>query len=107
MNLEATMSDETTIDETTGDEATSDAGDISGTTADAGQTHWAHTRAEGHHSMPQSGGPTAADWAVVVVSVIIVAVSIVLSIRYLFRPGEQDPDHIKRRILRDEGGPDD
>ncbi|MFP4596812.1 MAG: hypothetical protein ACOC9W_01585 [Persicimonas sp.] len=95
------MSDETSHNETTQHGASSNE-----TAGDAGQTHWAHTRAEGHHSMPQSGGPTIADWTVVVVSVVIVAVSIVLSIRYLFRPGEQDPDHIKRRILREEGGPD-
>ncbi len=95
------MSDETSHNETTQHGASSNE-----TVGDAGQTHWAHTRAEGHHSMPQSDGPTAADWAVVVVSVVIVVVSIVLSIRYLFRPGEQDPDHIKRRILRDKGGSD-
>lgn len=54
--------------------------------------------AHGRHSGPAS----AVDYAVIVVAVVIVAVVVVLFIKYLFWPGETSPEHIKRRILRDD-----
>jgi len=32
----------------------------------------------------------------------VVVLVLILTVRYFVRPGEQDPDHIKRRILRDD-----
>lgn len=49
--------------------------------------------------------PGAADLAVVGLSLAVLLVCLVLSVRYLFFPGESDEDHIKRRILRDGGQP--
>lgn len=53
------------------------------------------TSATGRHDAPHG----ALDVIGVVLAAIIVAGVIVLSLRYLFRPGEHDPEHIKRRIL--------
>ncbi len=41
------------------------------------------------------------DWVLLGFAVASVALAFVLCARFLFRPGEADPDHIKRRILRD------
>jgi hypothetical protein len=51
-----------------------------------------------HHEGPR--GPL--DYVLVVVAVLVVVVVTVLCIRYFARPGERQPDHIKRRILADE-----
>lgn len=67
-------------------------------------TQWAHESAS--HGGAQRGAPGVADWTVVVLAVAIVIVSLVLSVRYLFWPGETDEQHIKRRVLQDIGGDD-
>jgi|GEM_PF-3714435 len=48
--------------------------------------------------------PNGADLAVVSVAWVILIISLAMTFRYLFRPGETGSDHIKRRILLD-GGP--
>ena len=45
------------------------------------------------------------DYAVAVAAGVIVVLSIILCLRYFLRPGEAAPDHIKRRVLRDDLGP--
>jgi hypothetical protein len=45
------------------------------------------------------------DYAVGVAAGVIVVLSIILCLRYFLRPGEAAPDHIKRRVLRDDLGP--
>jgi len=52
------------------------------------------------HHAEATGGPLEA--VLVAVGVLIVIVVIVMTIKYFVRPGEVGPDHIKRRILRDE-----
>lgn len=42
------------------------------------------------------------DAIIVGVAVIIVLFTLIMSIKYLFKPGENNPDHIKN-IVRDEG----
>ncbi len=73
-----------------------------GSSADASQATVEHpgfsASTEGRHRGPLS----AFDYLVVVVAVVIVAVVFVLLIKLLIWPGESSPDHIKRRILRDE-----
>jgi hypothetical protein len=39
------------------------------------------------------------DYFVVAVAVIAVAVALFLAAKYLIAPGEESPDHIKRKIL--------
>lgn len=41
------------------------------------------------------------DTWIVAVAAIIVVVTLALSIKYLFKPGESDPQHIKKLILND------
>lgn len=48
--------------------------------------------------------PSGADLAVVALAWVILIISLMMTFKYLFRPGETGSDHIKRRILCD-GGP--
>lgn len=45
-------------------------------------------------------GPSGdVDYIIIWIAVIIVAITLLMSIKYLVRPGEQAPDHIKKSIL--------
>lgn len=55
-----------------------------------------------HHSLDHYT-PNALDLGVVGFALVVLVVSLVLSVRWLIRPGEGSADHIKRRILRDGG----
>jgi len=58
------------------------------------------------HDMSQMAGPHAAwEYALVAVAVIIVGWVFYLAFKYSFQPGEQQADHIKQRILENEGPP--
>ena len=59
------------------------------------------------HDMSHMAGPQAAwEYVLVVVAVIIVVGVFYLAFKYFFKPGEQQADHIKRRILeQDESQP--
>lgn len=46
------------------------------------------------------GGPI--DYLIVLIAVLAVVVSTVQTIRWLLRPGEDAPDHIKRTVLDDD-----
>jgi hypothetical protein len=59
------------------------------------------TSAMGRMEAPQ--GPF--DYAVAVAAGVIVVLAIILCLGYFLRPGEAAPDHIKRRVLRDDLGP--
>lgn len=54
----------------------------------------------------EPGGAThpdgAFEYGVVALAVVIVAVSLYLSLKYLFAPGEKGTSHIKRTILEEE-----
>ena len=52
------------------------------------------------HDMSHMAGPQAAwEYVLVAVAVIIVVWVFYLAFKYFFKPGEQQSDHIKRRIL--------
>jgi hypothetical protein len=57
--------------------------------------------------MGRMGEPASGifDYAVVVLAVVLVVITTVLTVRWLIRPGEDAPDHIKRLILDDEWPP--
>lgn len=56
----------------------------------------------GHHDVPfQKPDELIAD-TIVWVSVAVVAVTLFLTLKYLFKPKENNPDHIKN-IIKDEG----
>lgn len=48
-----------------------------------------------HGPGPESG----TDYIITIVAVIIVLITLVLSIKFLVKPGEKNPDHIKNIIL--------
>lgn len=52
-----------------------------------------------HHEGPRN----VFDYVLVVIAIGIVIVVTVLCVKYFARPGEKNADHIKRRILSDEG----
>ncbi len=54
-----------------------------------------------HHGMTAAAPPGILDYLIVVASVIILLVALGLFIRGFVRPGEKDPDHIKRKVLDD------
>jgi len=62
----------------------------------------AHT---GHGAPEASGRPELYEYALVGIAIVAAAWTIYLAVRYTLRPGENSPDHIKRRILEDEEGP--
>jgi len=51
-----------------------------------------------HHEGPR--GPL--DYVLVALAVVAVVAVTVLCLKYFARPGEKNPDHIKRRILGDD-----
>lgn len=50
-----------------------------------------------HHEGPRN----PFDYVLVAVAIGLVIVVTVLCVKYFVRPGEKDPDHIKRKILSD------
>lgn len=63
-------------------------------------------QAGGDFAASPEGRETAAsgpvDWVLLGLAVAAVIVVVALCARYCLRPGEESPDHIKRRVLRDE-----
>lgn len=57
-----------------------------------------------HGRQATSSGLT--DWVLLALAVLVVAVSLFLALRFFLRPGERDPTHIKRVVLRDTPCPD-
>lgn len=56
---------------------------------------------QGHHMA--AGGPTGPfDIVLVALGAVIVLLVCVYTVKFLIRPRENNPDHIKRRILRDD-----
>ncbi|MCD6681004.1 MAG: cytochrome c [Burkholderiaceae bacterium] len=49
-----------------------------------------------------AGPQGVADWLLVLVAVVVVVLVAVYAVRMLISPREKDPEHIKRRVLRDE-----
>lgn len=47
--------------------------------------------------------PNSVELGIVGVAWVVLIVSLAMTFRYLFRPGEKGADHIKRRILHDGG----
>jgi len=45
---------------------------------------------------------SALEWLLVFAAAVVLVWALGLALRYTVRPGERDPDHIKRRILVDE-----
>jgi hypothetical protein len=45
---------------------------------------------------------TPVDWALVVLAAAVVLWAFYSAVRYTIRPGEEDPHHVKRRIVVDE-----
>lgn len=39
------------------------------------------------------------DFVIVTIAAVVVSLTLVLSIKYLFRPGEKDPHHIKNIVI--------
>ena len=60
------------------------------------------------HDMSHMAGPQAAwEYVLVAVAVIIVVWVFYLAFQYTFKPGEEQADHIKRRILeKDDARPE-
>lgn len=56
--------------------------------------------AEHAHTSPSTWGPV--DWAILVAGALITAWVIWLAVRWTLKPGEEEPDHVKRSILDDE-----
>lgn len=50
-----------------------------------------------------SGPGGTLDYVIVTGAAVIVLVTLILSIRFLVRPGESDPNHIKNLIITEEG----
>ncbi|MEO7175779.1 MAG: hypothetical protein ABIV51_07920 [Saprospiraceae bacterium] len=48
-----------------------------------------------HGAGPQSNW----DWVIIVIIVVITVLTFVFSLKYLIKPGENNPDHIKQSIL--------
>lgn len=49
----------------------------------------------------QATSPELTDWALLALAVVAVAIAFLLCLRFFLRPGEHDPAHIKRVVLRD------
>ena len=52
-----------------------------------------------HGRQATSSGPV--DWMLLGLAVVAVFVALLLCLRFFLRPGESDPMHIKREVLRD------
>lgn len=46
------------------------------------------------------------EWAIFAACALVTAWVLWLAVRWTLRPGEEDPDHVKRSILDDDGPPD-
>ena len=57
----------------------------------------------GMHSMPAPVSPV--EYVLVAIAVVTAAYALVAAVRMTFRPGETEPNHIKRVILDDDAGP--
>jgi len=55
------------------------------------------------HAHSISGAHAFWEYAVVVAAVIVLIWVLYLAFKYTVWPGEEEPDHIKRRILEDRG----
>lgn len=42
------------------------------------------------------------DWLLLTIAVLSVATAFALCLRFLVRPGESDPEHIKRQVLQED-----
>ena len=54
------------------------------------------------HTSHVASRPALYEYLLVGVAAVAAAWTIYLAVRYTLRPGEDNPDHIKRRILEDE-----
>ncbi len=54
------------------------------------------------HSMAMRGADGPFDILLVALGAVIVVLVCVHAVKFLIRPRENDPDHIKRRVLRDD-----
>jgi hypothetical protein len=69
----------------------------------AGETAEAFSRSMERHHMDMSRGPR--DTVLVWAAVLVVVATTIYTVRFFVRPGETGADHIKRRILREDGPP--
>jgi len=53
------------------------------------------------HAHPHAPGPTLVEYAIVVVATLITAYVLVRAAQMTVRPGENEPQHIKRAILEE------
>lgn len=49
----------------------------------------------------QAAASGLTDWALLALAIVVVAIAFLLCLRFFLRPGEDDPAHIKRVVLRD------
>lgn len=56
---------------------------------------------EGEHAMPFNKPDEAVANAIVWVSVVVVAITLILTLKYLIKPGEDNPDHIKNIVTHE------
>lgn len=54
------------------------------------------------HAAESTEGHGIIDYVIVGIGVLVVVAVLILTIKYLLRPGEKSQQHIKRRILDDE-----
>ena len=57
---------------------------------------------QAHAGHGAAGRPDLFEYVLVGIAIVAAAWTIYLAVRYTVRPGENSPDHIKRRILEDE-----
>jgi hypothetical protein len=69
----------------------------------AGETAESFSRSMERHHMDMTRGPL--DTLVVWAAVLVVVATTIYTVRFFVRPGETGEDHIKRRVLREDGPP--
>ena len=57
---------------------------------------------QAHAGHGAAARPDLFEYVLVGIAIVAAAWTIYLAVRYTLRPGENSPDHIKRRILEDE-----
>jgi len=57
---------------------------------------------QAHSGHGGAARPDLFEYVLVGIAIVAAAWTIYLAVRYTLRPGESNPDHIKRRILEDE-----
>jgi hypothetical protein len=67
----------------------------------AGETAEAFSRSMERHHMDMTHGPL--DSVLVWGAVLVVLATTIYTVRFFVRPGETGEDHIKRRVLREDG----